>query len=229
MAAWLGHEPAQVALGRKVERPREALRRCGHEPGVRLMLAAARVTLARWEDGEAREKLAGALAAVEAWLACPCPEHAAPCGAAEEAVDTLTAGLFDFNLDAPDVDERLLTMERRFPILRVVGAAAFAVRAPVEEVSELVGEVLDDAVTAEMHAARADRPADPSSEAARRMLEPHMGGGHGGRGPRGEPRDAVDDEVERWAAAMARFEAACRARVLSEVQAAALPWLLGAR
>ncbi|MCO5165752.1 MAG: hypothetical protein M9894_05215 [Planctomycetes bacterium] len=234
VAAWLGHEPAQVALGREVERPREALRRSGHEAGVRIMLAAARVTLARW-GGEAPEPLTGALGAVDAWLACPCPEHAAPCGAAEEAVRALSEGLFDIDLGAPDAEERLEDMERRVQVVLAVGAVALAVRAPVEDqpdspmpVSELVGHVLGNAVAAEMHAARADRPADPSPEAAGRMLEPYMGGGHGGRERRGKPRDAVDDEVERWAEAMARFKAACQARVLAELRAAVVPWLLGA-
>ncbi|MBX3470770.1 MAG: hypothetical protein KF878_28210 [Planctomycetes bacterium] len=239
MAAWLGHEPAQVALGRRA-RGREALRQAGHEVCVRVALAGARAALKRW-GGEPPPEVVAGVAAIEAWLACPCAAHAAACREAEDSVGPLGARLLgEVDVDAPDADAddvsaRLDVAERRSQVTLTVFQAALAVRAPLESgpglpapVSEIAFGALRSAAGAEASAARADAPPGPSDEAARRMIEPFLGGGHGPREGRGRPRDAVDEEIERYGAALAAFEAACGARVQAEVRAALVPWLLGA-
>lgn len=212
VAAWLGHEPARVALERE-EVEASALGRLGDEAGVRLGLIAARVATARW-GGEPPRAVLDALAAGDAWVACPCPEHAAPCAAAVEAVFAVGDGLAG-GRGGDDGGRRLL-------VVMAVSMACLAVERGPGELGRLVNTVVD----IEVHASRASAPPALSEETQMRALG--RAARHGGRGRTERPRDAVDEEVERWAEAMDAFTAACRARVLSEVRPAALPWLLGA-
>ncbi len=81
LAGTLDYEPAVLALGRQTG-PRshsmrdvlERLERFPREVTVRALLAAARAVAARWVPHPPNE---AALAASEAWLACPCDDHRA--------------------------------------------------------------------------------------------------------------------------------------------------------
>ncbi|MCO5170010.1 MAG: hypothetical protein M9894_27055 [Planctomycetes bacterium] len=93
LAAALGHSPAELALrllGRHEERPPslESLLQAVDTATHRAALAAARLVLRRRDlTPEGRRTADEVLAPLQAWLACPCPEHlvAADAAARHEA------------------------------------------------------------------------------------------------------------------------------------------------
>lgn len=230
VAALLGHEPAIRALGRRPNA--DALGRCGREGSVRLALAGARSAAARW-GGEPAGTIGRALAAMEAWLACPCGEHAQGCQQLEKEVEELTLALGeDVEPGAPGNEIRLDDMERRSAIGLAVHAALMTVRAPLEQEPHgpqpapgLALEAVGGAGAAEGLLRRAEAP-QPSEAAAKLMLEGLAGGGHGR--PSRETVAAGKADLQRWQEELAAFERAARGRVLGEVRAAYLPWLLSA-
>ncbi len=94
LAAYLGHAPAAEAVGDRPYPPgvRDLQARLigiyefGLEAALRAQVALARAFMPQFEadrPGDGRPH--AALEAVEAWIACPCEEHAGPCVLASEA------------------------------------------------------------------------------------------------------------------------------------------------
>jgi hypothetical protein len=103
LAAYLGHAPAAEAIGerpfppgvRDLQARLIGLYEFGLEAALRAQVALARAFMPQFEaDRPGDRRPHEALEAVEAWIACPCEEHGAPCvlasGAALEAARTAT-------------------------------------------------------------------------------------------------------------------------------------------
>ncbi len=229
VAALLGHEPAKLALGRPPTKA--ALVRCGHEASVRLALAALQATAKRWGGPEPLgAPIVQALAAMQAWVGCPCPDHAATCKKLEEEVSIYTEKLLDLDPDAPDLEALFDAAQRRAQVGYAAELALLTVRAPQEKgegtpapAPEIALDVVGDAGEAESLARGAEAP-EPTEAAARLLEEALAGTGHGR--PSAEAQAAGKADLERWSAEIAAFEKECSERALVDVRAAFLPWLL---